>query len=365
MRAVVKWILCLVLIAALIQASSALTKTGEKVTPSGDLKVNDAVSVSLAISIPRDYEFDLEFSSDLKKQQLTVTRAVEGSNNTITLQAIQKPMGDWSIPAWLLSDKSSYQIQVSFKGTVDNASTGRTIKVLRIAEMDGSTIISEYKIERNVINPAEITSSITSAKTDAAKLLQSITTFSAQNISTSAARAKYDEAMNLLNQADAAKTSNFSKAQSLLTSAKTAITDGTKLLDKAVVQKDIDNVNVIMEQVVEQITYFKVNRSLSTTDSRLLGITSKYDAASTSLSMAKTSLNGGNNAMATTQAADAKIKAQEALDLAANLRKEIGEGGFALPGVNPMYLLIGVGIVVIGVAGFLVYRKFFRWDELG
>lgn len=364
MRAIVKWILCLVLIAALIQASSALTKTGEKVTPSGDLKVNDEVSVSLTLSISREYEFDLEFSSDLKKQQLTVTRPGEG-NNTLTLQVIQSPMSVWSVPAWLLSDKSSYQIQVSFKGTVDTASTGRTIKVLRIAEMDGSTIISEYKIERNVINPAEITSSITAAKTDATKLLQSITTYSAQNISTSAARAKYDEAMNLLNQADAAKTSDFSKAQTLLTSAKTAITDGTKLLEKAVVQKDIDNVEIIMDQIVANVTYFTNNRSLSTTDSRLLGITSKYDAASTSLSMAKTSLNGGNTAMATTQAADAKVKAEEALNLAANLRKEIGEGGFALPGVNPMYLLIGGGIVVIGVAGFLVYRKFFRWDELG
>lgn len=356
--------MCLVLIAALIQASSALSKSGEKVTPSGDLKVNDAVSVSVTISIPRDYSYNLEFTSNLKNQQLTLIRPGEG-NTTSTIQPIPGRMGTWSLPQWILSDKQSYQIQVSFKGTVDNLSAGKTITLLKIAELEGDIVVSEYKIERNVINPAEIASSITAVKTDAAKLLQSITTLSTQNISTTAARAKYDEAMNLLNQADSAKTSNISKAQTLLTSAKTAITDGSKLLEKAVVQKEIDSVEAIMDQVDTQITYFKVNRSMSATDPRLLGITGKYDAASTSLAMAKTSLNGGNDAMATTQAADAKVKAQEALNIATNLRKEIGEGGFSLPGINLTYVLIGAGIVVIGVVGFLVYRKFFRWDELG
>jgi len=364
MKGIMKWILCLVLIAALIQASSALTKSGEKVTPSGDLKVNDMVTVTLTISIPRNYAYDLEFSSMLTNGQFTPTRIGE-QNTTFTMQSIPTRTGTWLISQWVLSDKNSYQIQITFKGAVVAPSTGNSILLLKITEKEGEIVVSEYPITRNVINPAEITSSITAAKTDAAKLLQSITTLSAQNVSTSVARSKYDEAINLLNQADAAKTSNFTKAQSLLSSAKTAITDGTKLLEKAVIQKDIDSVETVMNQVDAQITYFKVNRSISTTDPRLLGITSKYDAASTSLSMAKTSLNGGNNAMATTQAADAKIKAQDALNLSANLRKEMGEGGLALPGVNPTYILIGVGIVVIGAVGVLVYRKFFRWDELG
>lgn len=364
MRQIVKWMMCLLLVAAIIQVSAALTKSGEKVTPTGDLKVNDVVSVSLTISIPREYSYSLEFSSALKSQQLTIIRPGEGNTST-TIAPIPGRLGTWSLPQWILSDKQSYQMQLSFKGTVDNLSAGKTIIILKIAELEGDIVVNDYIINRTVINPAEIAAAITAAKADAAKLLQNITTLSSQNISTSLAKGKYDEALNFLNQADITKTSDIAKAQSMLSSAKAAITDGNKLLEKAVAQKDINDVAAIMDQVDGQITFFKVNKTLSATDPRLLAITNKYDSASTTLSMAKRSIDGGNYAQARLEAADAKTRAQEALNLSSNLKKELGEGGISLPGINPIYILIGIGIVIIGVVGVLVYRKFFRWDELG
>jgi hypothetical protein len=241
------------------------------------------------------------------------------------------------------------------------------VTLLQIRELSGESVVSgsEYKIERSVVNPAEITSLITSARTELQSYKDTIATQGGLGVDITAASSKATEADNALAAADSLKSSSFSQASAKITTARTAIQDGYKLLDKAGAQFEINQVEQTMTQVESMVTYFTTNRSISQTDSRLIAITNKYDMASQSISSANDLVSSGNFLNGKAKAIEAARYADEAYNLSVALKTELGEGGFGLPGINPLFLVLGIGIIVIGVAGYFAYRKFFHWDELG
>ncbi|MDD1673609.1 MAG: hypothetical protein LUP99_04285, partial [Methanomicrobiales archaeon] len=65
------------------------------------------------------------------------------------------------------------------------------------------------------------------------------------------------------------------------------------------------------------------------------------------------------------KAVEASQYADDAYNLSTAMKTDIGEGGFGLPGINPLFLALGISVIVMGVVGYFAYRKFFHWDEQG
>ncbi len=365
MKPWMKCILCLGALLLCIQAASAFTVRPIKV-PSNDLKANDNVQMDLEISISSfSSSRSLQFSSDLTGTSCILSRYHEDTGQTENIQAVQDATGKWRVPGFMLMSEDSYVLQATFSGKVASTASGN-VTLIRITELAGeSSTGSEYTLVRQVINPQEITTQIASVRTDVQTFKQVIVTQGGTGIDTSAASAKATEAENALAAADTLKSTSFSQASAKITAARSAIQDGYTLLDKAGAQYEIGQVEQTMTEIDTMVTYFTTNRSISQTDSRLVAITNKYDLASQSLSSAHDLLNGGNYLNSKAKAIEAEKYAQESYNLSRMLKADLGEGGIGLPGVNPMFLILGLGVIVIGVVGYFAYRKFFHWDELG
>ena len=367
MKEWIKVILCMGLLACCIQAASAFS-VKEISVPKADLKANDHVQMELEISIVAlASSHDFQFSSDLKDTTCVVETYDEEINEYTNIQVDQDPSGRWLVMGWLLPSDRSFVLKVTFSGTVPEITSTENITMLRISELaTGATIAGgEYKIERRVINPADVTSQIASVRVDLQTLRQTINTQAGLGIDTSPANGKLNEAENALTKADSLTSTSFSQALTQLDTAHTAIKDGYSLLDKSAAQYEIDQVKGTMSKVESLVTYFTVNRSISRTDARLIAITSKYDLASQSLSSANDMVSGGNYLGGKAKAVEASQYADDAYNLSTSMKADIGEGGFGLPGINPLFLALGIGVIVIGVVGYFAYRKFFHWDELG
>lgn len=359
---------CLVLLACIVQAGAAFSVKETKV-PKTDLLSNEQVQVSLDILLTSfSNSNDLVVSSSLKNQELTVQTYSDEMDRYIEIQTDVDRFGNWIIFGWVLPSDKSFTIQVLLKGTVPETTTTKTITLIQVVEKSGGANVfgSEYRLERRIVNPQEITSQITTLRSDAQKLKQNITTVASTGIDGSQALTKVNDAEKALNSADSLKASNFTQAQNYIETARNAIKDGYNLLDKARAQYEIDKVERTLSDVESMIKYFTTNRSMSTTDPRVVAITNKYDIASQSISSANDFLTSGNYISAMSKAAEATKYANEANNLSSTLKKDLGEGGgIALPGISPLFIMIGIGVVIIGAVGIFLYRKFFRWDELG
>jgi hypothetical protein len=337
--------------------------------PKADLKSNDNVKVELEMSLVSvTSSHDFQFASDLTGTICVVDRYNDEASQYETLQLDRDRSGNWILLGWILpTQDSSLVLRVTFTGKVPETSSTTNITLLRISELAaGSTVAGgEYILERPVANPQEITATISSVRTDLQKLKQTITTQAGAGVDTSPAASKATEAENALNKADSLKSTSFSQAQAQITSARTAIESGYSLLDKAGAQAEIDTVEKTMAEVEDMISYFTNNRSISQTDTRIVAITNKYDLASQSLSSANDMVNTGNYLGGKAKAVEASKYANDAFNLSTSMKAEIGEGGLPLPGINPLFLVVGIIVVVIGVAGYYAYRRFFHWDELG
>jgi hypothetical protein len=181
-------------------------------------------------------------------------------------------------------------------------------------------------------------------------------------VDTTAVETKYTSAQTTINNAKTAiGTKSFSSAQTHLTNAQTLITQANTDLDKTWSQFEIDQATETVNEVNGMITYFKVNRSMGG-DARVVEIVSKYESAGQTLSSAKTMFDQGNYAQSRILANESGMKAQEAYTLATDLKGQIGEG-FSFGGI---YLYLGIFVLAImAIGGFVLYKKRFKWDELG
>ncbi|MDD1672750.1 MAG: hypothetical protein LUO82_07100, partial [Methanomicrobiales archaeon] len=338
MRKLLVIVMCLVVVGALIQTTSAFS-VRQVTVPKTDLKAYDPVKIELEMSfVGLSASHDIQFASDLKNTTCVVQTYNEEIQQYSDIQIDRDRVGNWILYGWVLPSDTSIILKVDFEGTVPAVSSSQNITLLHITEQAGGTTVlgGEYIIERKIINPLEIADQITRVRADSQYLKQNITAIAATGADTSAALAKFNDAQNALNKADSAKSSNITQAQNQLDTASTAITDGYSLLEKAGAQYEIKNVEQTLSQVESKIEYFTVNRSISKTDSRVLAITNKYDLASQSISSANDMIKSGNYIGAKGKAIEAGRYADEAQNLSLAFQKEIGEGGFGLSGINPL-----------------------------
>jgi hypothetical protein len=370
MKKIFYYAVALLMLCFVVSIGSAVSVSVTQAPPA-NLNIGDNVQVTLKLFIEGSYPIDQDIwiSTDLKDVSVQAFDVTDETIPPLTMQIAYEAnplIKAWILNGFILGGKDSHYAKILISGTVPDIQGSSNITVVKVSEASGyNEIRSLYNISREIVNPAVIDSKIQEVKTDIDALKSMIDERGASGVDITAATQKYNDALTAWNQAKSLKSSDISSAQNSLTQAGQLVTDGQNLLNSADAQNEIDKADHTLDQVNEMVTYFTVNRSISISDSRLVPITTKYDLASSKISDAKTSLAQNDCIGAKAKAVEAENLANDAYNLSTSLNTEIGTGGISLPGINPLFLLFGIGVIVIGVVGYFAYRKFFHWDELG
>jgi hypothetical protein len=369
MRNLFRFAFIVLLFCCCISIAAAVTVT-EDTVPGKNLQSGEKVEVILKLFIEGDYSLnrDLWISSDLINTKVSVFDITDSSIPPLPMQvtyATNPLIKAWRLLGFILGGSESKNVKVVLEGTVPSVTTIQNVTIIKISEAEGYSEIRTLKtITREIMNPALLDEQIDDSKDEADALKIQIDEAAAAGVTVTSALQKYNEAITALNQAKTLKAANIAQAQTEISKARTAVTDGGTQLEKSVAEYEIDQGDQILEDVDEMLLYFTQNQSMTISDSRLIPITTKYDLASSKLSDARTNLDQNQYLNAKSKAIEAQNIGKDAYDLSLALKDEIGEG-FALPGINPFFLaILGIVIILVGV-GFVVYKKFFRWDELG
>jgi hypothetical protein len=186
-------------------------------------------------------------------------------------------------------------------------------------------------------------------------------------VDTTVAQQKYDAAKAALDSANIKLTTSPSEVTGLLTQAGTAGLDAKDALDQAWAAMTIQQADDMITSVNGLVTEFKVNDSLKDSDPRLVPIINKFDLAARSLSDARNFYNQKQYTSVRTDAAQSLGYANEAWNLSLSLKTEMGKG-FALPGLpnlGAFLPILLVAVVILVIAGVIIYRRKMHWDELG
>ena len=296
-------------------------------------------------------------------------------NKVLILEGVDNPQPveigpNVNINGWTLAYPSNKDVslEVSLEGVTPTVSQTGDITVFRVA--DSATEVVKTK---TVINPAEIATTIPQPKSDLAGIKATLDQLNADGVDTSAAEAKYNDAMSNIQKAEA--TSNYSNAETYISQVRKSITDLNTQLTQLRTADAINKASIPIDQTDEIITYLQVNKSMSN-DARLSPIITKRERAADLLVDARDLSSQGNYEEATNKANDALAKGQEALSDAQALKTQVdsnplsgigsalGGAGGAIGGVL-IYIGVIVLIVVVAVVGIVLFRRRRRWDELG
>ncbi|MEN6610324.1 MAG: hypothetical protein ABFC24_05735 [Methanoregulaceae archaeon] len=377
----------LLLLAGAAPAVSAWYMSNVSVSPSGDLKSGDEVSVTYNIVMDSAFEVgdelmmstELGTTSGTGKPTWAHTVYVDGIENAGTTEAGRTIY----VAGWDISYDHADQtiLAVTLKGTVQPVTSTTNLTILTVKELNsgGSTISSTVNtISRTIISTAEVSSGLSAAQSSLNQLRTDIDDKSAIGVDVSEAEAKYSSASSALSSAQGASSSDYSTSLKNIASAETLITEAETLLNKAWAEKVISDAQVPMTKVNTLVNYFKVNLSLSS-DARVSSLVSSEETAEQYLSSANDYLSQSNYDQARIKANQAFEKANQtytdALALNATVSGSVtGSGGNVLSGISGgitkgigsswKFILIGVVIVLV-VVGILYWRSRSRWDELG
>jgi hypothetical protein len=369
-----KWVLITVSFLLCIQAVSAFTVSSVAIDPSGSLTPGTPVTVSYKVdfqsgtgSTTFSSSNDLQMTTDLEKPQWTYTILLDGIENP------RQPTGGrtLTLTGFELSYKAGIEesVRVTLQGTAPSVTSTTEKTIVKIQEYDSSNSPIEstkYESKATIINTAEVATAISARTNDLQTFRSRIDEKSAMGIDTSGAEAKYNEAQSKIDAAKALPSSQYSTAQSYLTAAQTAITDGDKALDRAWAEYDVANAQIPINNVDGVIAWFKGNQSTAN-DAALPPIITKREVAVSYISTANDEIANGNYAQARTKAEEAFAKGNESYTDALVLQKKLSSGwSFSLPKIDGLiFIIIGVIVVVLVVVGIIVYRKRSSWDELG
>jgi hypothetical protein len=155
----------------------------------------------------------------------------------------------------------------------------------------------------------------------------------------------------------------FDTSQAALNNVTGLIDDGEKLLKKAWAEKELENAQAPITKTNDLITYFKVNRSI-TSDPRLAIVIAKKESAEQYLSSAKDLHFMGNYAFSRQKAKEAFDKGNESLTDAINFKLELTKTGGDTSWLNTTTLIIiGVIVVIVAIAGYFFLRNKNRWED--
>ncbi|KQC03341.1 MAG: hypothetical protein APR53_01180 [Methanoculleus sp. SDB] len=339
-----------------------------EVTPEGDISPGERITVRCIVTLtsvgtetfPSSHA--LEAYTELEDLSWTYT---------ILVNDVGLPITDGKrylrIIGWNLAYPTSSEVKVEYllEGDAPEVTATQEKIIFRLRQLDSNELVitnGETLVERTIINPGDIEASIAAVEQDLDNLRASLDEQYENGVNTNAAEEKYDAAKTEITKA---KTASYGTVQTYLTNAETYLDEAEVLLDEAWADNEITQAQEKIDEVDDELTYWTVNRSMSS-DSRVIAIRTQLDNAQTLLTLAKDRQSSGEYNQARIQAQGAEDKAAAALNASLTLRDEVGEG-FALPNFGGLvnYLLIGGFIVIVAVVGILFYRRRTRWDELG
>ena len=358
-----RWVILLLALVCVVQAASAFEVTKEEITPeSAILEPGQNVNARYVLTLDMTQTEDpktmndetLEFSTGLSNPVWDFIVYRDGVAIYTTKKTGYYPV---------LSEFEVYyegaELDVQLRGTVPKTSSGE-IEIVKLEHIKNKHVEgTPYRMTRKVVSAEQVGSSLSVQQQNLKTLKADIDARAADGVDVSAAQAKYDAASKALTSAASAAPS---KAAEYIASAIKNMDEAKPLLDKAWAEKEVSDTGAAIESLDGMITYFVENRSMGT-DPQVIAIMTKRESAVQFYSQAQDNLNAENYPLARSKASDGLSKANEALAEANALRERIGEG-FNLGGNLLLYIGVVVVIVLI-VAGVVIYRKKTGWDELG
>ncbi|MGI6021697.1 MAG: hypothetical protein ACOX8D_01005 [Methanoculleus sp.] len=353
-----RWIILLLALVCAVQAASAFDVKTATVNPaSGDLEPDQAVTAHYVVAYsmdtggPEDEAF--EFSTGLRNPSWSFIIYRDG----IPIYTTEKPGYYPKLGAFELAYKDRVELDIQLRGTAPKTSSGE-VEIIKLEHVKNKNVVDDYRVTRKVVSAEQVGSSLSVQQQNLKDLRADIDKKAADGVDVSAVQAKYDAASKALTSAASASPS---KAAEHIATATKSMDEAKALLDKAWTEKEVADTGAAIESLDGNINYFVENRSMGG-DPRVVSIVTKRESAVQFYSQAKDGLNAKNYPLARSKADEGLKKANEALRDAEALRDEIGEG-FSLGSLLP---IVGIGVVIILViAGVVIYRKRTRWDELG
>lgn len=377
MKGFTKCIILLIVLALSVSAVSAFTVSTVSIDPTGDMIPGTSVIVSYKVdfSATGDETFpsssSLQMITDLDSPKWTWTLLLNGVENP-------RPQDGGKmleLSGWDLAYPSDIEesIRVTLEGKTPTVTSTSNKSIIKIQEVDSrNNVQTSSKVEytRLIVNTGEVTTLISSRNSDLQTFRAHIEEKVAMNIDTSAAEAKYNEAKQKIDAAQALPSTQFTAALNNLNAVQTMIADGEKLLDRAWAENEVATAQVPINNVDVLIGYFMGNQSTAN-DAKLVLIKTKRESAAGFITTANDDIASGKYAQARTKAQEAFTKGNESYNDALNFKKQLETGWNPLEGVGKIFsssiivIVVGVIVVVLAVVGVIIYRKRSRWDELG
>jgi hypothetical protein len=377
MKGFTKCIILVILLALSVHAVSAFSVSTVSIDPSGDLIPGTPVIVSFKVDFSASggetfpSSSSLQMITDLEKPKWTWTLLLNGVENPRP-QSTGKIL---ELSGWDLSYPSDVEesVRITLEGAAPTVTSTSNKTIIRVQEVDSrNNVVTSSKIDytRVIVNTGEISSAISSQNGNLQTFRVHIDEKAAMDIDTSAAEAKYNEARQKIDAAQALPSTQYTTALNYLNAAQTSIQDGEKLLDKAWAENEVANAQVPINNVDGMINYFMGNQSTAN-DAKLILIKTKRESAAGFISTANDDIANGNYAQARVKAQQAYSKGNESYNDALDFKKQTETGFNPLAGVGKLFsssilvIVVGVIVVVLIVVGVIIYRKRSRWDELG
>lgn len=355
-----------------IQIVSAVTVSTPVINPVGDLTSGTPVNVSFKIDMtpvggetfPKDNT--LLISTDLNNPRWNATLVKNGINEPL-------PVGSGRsiyLTGWILSYPSplAESVLLTLEGTVPTVTRTMNKSIVAVQELDFQNVVIPSSVitrDRLIVNPTDITQSITLRESDLQTFRTHIENKTQMGVNTTAAQQKLIAAQAAIL---AARSLDFSKAQDTLNNVTGLIDDGETLLDRAWAEKAINEAQATITQTTDQINYFTVNRSI-TNDPRLSIVVVKKESADQYLTSAKDFFNAGNYELARVKAMDAFNKGNESLNDAKSFRSALtntsgttSNGGVSWLNNTTIMIIVGVIVVILAIAAYALMRKKDRWS---
>jgi len=268
---------------------------------------------------------NIRLTTDLVNPSWGITLVLEGVESKRFASPVRS--GDLSgvdLSGWEFSYKTNDQrVRVQLTGKAPQVTASKEILVAGVDLVDPSgRVLNEAKrAMKFVLNPNELQGEVSSVSSKLSALQSEIDRAAAKGVNVRAADAKYDEANASL---ASARSATYADAQIYLQNANTFINEGHSLLNKALAESEMVEVQATIDAVDEWITYFQDN---GYPDSRLAPIVTKREFASQDFADAKAAFDKQDYSTARDKTQSAQTRGSGALDEAQELFAEFDSGG--------------------------------------
>jgi len=330
MKCSLKWFLLLFVLVAALPAVSALSVSTVSVSPSGDFTPGTTVTASFTIdfSTSGDETFPaddyLTLSTDLDNPNWNVVLVLNEIDNPQPVDNAKTI----DLSGWVLSydpDDVEESMRVTLTGTAPSVTSTTEKTIVEVSQLDsnGNLVDEAVTVNRKIVNTGEVTAAIAAEQSSLDELRIAIDEKYALGVDTAAAEQKYSTAQSAITSAKAQPASGYSNAIASLETARQAISDGQKALDRAWAEKKVADAQYPISQTESLITWIRPNATSSEYKSALSEISTQKELATGLVDDANDAINAGNYDNARQKADAAFQKANESYTSAPAMKKSM------------------------------------------